>query len=66
VARGSGDDRAEIRDAHPGSAERVFQLLSDLRNYDRWLPGSAAFHGTIAISDGPIAIGTSHGNRDFH
>jgi uncharacterized protein YndB with AHSA1/START domain len=47
---------AEIR----ASAERVFSLLADLRDYDRWLPGSSAFHGTVAISEGPIAVGTTY------
>lgn len=42
------------------SAERVFELLADLRNYDRWLPTSSAFHGTTEISDGPIGVGTSY------
>lgn len=42
------------------SAERVFALLADLRGYDRWLPGSRAFHGTVAISGGPIAVGTTY------
>jgi uncharacterized protein YndB with AHSA1/START domain len=32
---------AEIR----AGAERVFSLLADLRDYDRWLPKSPAFHG---------------------
>jgi uncharacterized protein YndB with AHSA1/START domain len=42
------------------SAERVFALLADLRGYDRWLPGSQAFHGTVAISGGPISVGTTY------
>jgi uncharacterized protein YndB with AHSA1/START domain len=42
------------------SAERVFGLLADLRNYDRWLPPSSAFHGTTEISDGPIGVGTTY------
>jgi uncharacterized protein YndB with AHSA1/START domain len=42
------------------SAERVFSLLADLRDYDRWLPRSTAFHGTTSISDGPIAAGTTY------
>ncbi|MEI9925837.1 MAG: SRPBCC family protein [Bradyrhizobium sp.] len=42
------------------SAERVFSLLADLRDYDRWLPRSSAFHGTVTISDGPIAVGTTY------
>jgi uncharacterized protein YndB with AHSA1/START domain len=47
---------AEIR----ASAERVFSLLADLRDYDRWLPSSSAFHGTVSISEGPIAVGTTY------
>jgi uncharacterized protein YndB with AHSA1/START domain len=47
---------AEIR----ASAERVFSLLADLRDYDRWLPRSSAFHGTATISEGPIAVGTTY------
>jgi uncharacterized protein YndB with AHSA1/START domain len=42
------------------SAERVFSLLADLRDYDRWLPKSSAFHGTVAISEGPVAVGTTY------
>jgi uncharacterized protein YndB with AHSA1/START domain len=42
------------------SAERVFSLLGELREYDRWLPRSAAFKGTIEISAGPIAVGTAY------
>ena len=42
------------------SAERVFALLADLRDYDRWLPNSAAFRGTVRISEGPIAVGTTY------
>ncbi len=41
-------------------AETVFDLLSDLRGYDRWLPGSQSFHGTTEISDGPIGVGTTY------
>jgi uncharacterized protein YndB with AHSA1/START domain len=42
------------------SAERVFSLLVELRDYDRWLPRSSAFHGTNKISDGPIKVGTTY------
>ncbi len=42
------------------SAERVFSLLADLRNYDQWLGRSSAFHGTLDISEGPIAVGTTY------
>jgi uncharacterized protein YndB with AHSA1/START domain len=48
---------ADIR----ASAERVFSLLADLRDYDSWLPASSAFHGTVTISEGPIAVGTRRG-----
>ena len=47
---------AEIR----ASAGRVFSLLADLRDYDRWLPKSSAFHGTVTISEGPIAVSTTY------
>jgi len=40
--------------------ERVFSLLAELRDYERWLPGSSAFRGTHKISDGPIGIGTTY------
>jgi uncharacterized protein YndB with AHSA1/START domain len=42
------------------SPQSVFDLLADLRGYDRWLPRSQAFHGTTAISDGPIGVGTTY------
>jgi uncharacterized protein YndB with AHSA1/START domain len=42
------------------SVERVFSLLADLRDYERWLPASSAFHGTLTISEGPIAVGTTY------
>jgi uncharacterized protein YndB with AHSA1/START domain len=41
-------------------AERVFDLLADLRGYDRWLSRSQAFRGTTEISDGPIGVGTTY------
>jgi uncharacterized protein YndB with AHSA1/START domain len=41
-------------------AEHVFALLADLRDYDRWLPRSPAFHGTSKISEGPIRVGTTY------
>jgi hypothetical protein len=45
------------------NAERVFTILLELRDYERWLPRSAAFKGTIAISEGTIAIGTTYTER---
>jgi uncharacterized protein YndB with AHSA1/START domain len=41
-------------------AARVFALLADLRDYDRWLPPSMAFHGTSRVSEGPIHLGTTY------
>ena len=40
--------------------EQVFALITNLRTYDTWLPGSTAFHGTTTISDGPIRVGTTY------
>jgi uncharacterized protein YndB with AHSA1/START domain len=42
------------------SADRVFSVLADLRDYDRWLPRSTAFNGTTTISEGPIGVGTAY------
>jgi uncharacterized protein YndB with AHSA1/START domain len=47
---------ADIR----ASAERVFSLLAELRDYDRWLPRSSSFKGTNNISEGPIGVGTTY------
>jgi uncharacterized protein YndB with AHSA1/START domain len=41
-------------------AGRVFALLAELRDYDRWLPNSSAFRGTSSISEGPICVGTTY------
>jgi uncharacterized protein YndB with AHSA1/START domain len=40
--------------------EQVFTLITGLRTYDTWLPGSTAFHGTTTISDDPIRVGTTY------
>lgn len=42
------------------SADEVFSLLVELRDYDRWLPASSSYHGTIRISEGPIQLGTAY------
>lgn len=42
------------------SPERVFNLLAELREYDQWMPGSAAFHGMARIPAGPIGVGTTY------
>jgi hypothetical protein len=40
-------------------ADRVFDLIIDLRGQDRWLSESAAFRGTADISSNPVALGTT-------
>ncbi len=42
------------------SADAVFSLLVELRDYGSWLPRSSAYHGTLEISDGPIGAGTTY------
>ncbi len=41
-----------------GSLETIFDLIADMPNYDRWLPGSDAFGGTKYISPYPVRLGT--------
>ncbi len=41
-------------------AERIFDLIIDFGGQDRWLPPSAAFHGTIDISSDPVTLGTTY------
>ena len=43
-----------------GTADSVFDAITDLRGYDRWLPTSATFPGTTEISTDPIATGTTY------
>ena len=42
------------------SADTVFQLITDLRGYNRWLTSSAAYAGTTEVSTDPIAAGTTY------
>jgi hypothetical protein len=53
-------DRLRWETEISASAEGVFSLLAELRDYDRWLPRSTAFNGTTQISEGPIAEGTTY------
>lgn len=41
-------------------AERVFDLITDLRGYDRWLATSAHFRGTGQLSANPATLGTTY------
>lgn len=41
-------------------AERVFDVVVDLRGYGRWLDRSGEYGGTTDISTGPVAVGTTY------
>jgi len=59
---GAGMIELDFETEIKAQAERVFDLLFDLRDYDRWLPPSAAFPiavGTTYVEPGPL--GTRHG-----
>jgi hypothetical protein len=43
-----------------GSPETIFDLLADMPNYGRWLPGSQAFGGTTQVSPYPVRLGTTY------
>lgn len=44
----------------PAPAETVFDVLVDLRGYDRWLSRSADYAGTTEVSADPVAAGTTY------
>ncbi len=43
-----------------GSPETIFDLVADMPNYGRWLPGSDAFGGTTGVSPYPVRLGTTY------
>jgi len=43
-----------------GPAETIFELLADMPNYGRWLPGSAAFGATTEVTPYPVRLGTTY------
>ena len=43
-----------------GSPETIFNLIADMPNYGRWLPGSEAFGGTTEVSPYPVRLGTTY------
>jgi len=43
-----------------GSPETIFNLIADMPNYGRWLPGSEAFGGTTKVSPYPVRLGTTY------
>jgi uncharacterized protein YndB with AHSA1/START domain len=43
-----------------GPPEVVFDLLADMPNYGRWLPGSDAFGATSQVTPYPVGLGTTY------
>jgi hypothetical protein len=43
-----------------GSPQTIFDLIADMPNYGRWLPGSSAFGGTTQVSPYPVCLGTTY------
>jgi hypothetical protein len=43
-----------------GSPETIFDLIADMPNYGRWLPGSEAFGGTTGVTPYPVRLGTTY------
>jgi uncharacterized protein YndB with AHSA1/START domain len=42
------------------SAEKIFELITDLRGQDRWLAASSAYRGTTEVSGNPAELGTTY------
>lgn len=43
-----------------GPPETIFELVADMPNYGRWLPGSDAFGGTTEVTPYPVCLGTTY------
>ena len=43
-----------------GSPETIFDLIADMPNYGRWVPGSEASGGTTEVSLYPVHLGTTY------
>ena len=41
-------------------AETIFDVITDLRGQDHWLPRSSAYRGTTEISSDPVTLGTTY------
>lgn len=41
-------------------AQKVFDVVTDLQSYSKWLPDSTAFKGTTEVSDTPAKLGTTY------
>jgi len=46
-----------------GPPELIFDLIADMPNYHRWLPGSEAFGQTTEVTPYPVCLGTTY--RDW-
>ncbi|MFL5905975.1 MAG: SRPBCC family protein [Solirubrobacterales bacterium] len=45
-------------------ADRIFDLITDLRDQERWLPHSSSFRGTAELSENPVTLGTTYRERE--
>ncbi|MFY9745328.1 MAG: SRPBCC family protein [Acidobacteriaceae bacterium] len=43
-----------------GPAQTIFDLVADMPNYGRWLPGSEAFGATTQVTPYPVRLGTTY------
>ena len=43
-----------------GSPETIFDLVADMPKYNRWLPDSPAFGGTVQVTPYPVRLGTTY------
>jgi uncharacterized protein YndB with AHSA1/START domain len=43
-----------------GTPKAIFDLIADMPNYGRWLPGSDAFGATTEVSPYPVRLGTTY------
>jgi uncharacterized protein YndB with AHSA1/START domain len=43
-----------------GPAETIFDLVADMPNYQRWLPDSDVFGGTVDVTPYPVGLGTTY------
>jgi len=41
-------------------AQKVFDAVTDLQSYSKWLPNSGPFNGTTEISESPVKLGTTY------
>jgi uncharacterized protein YndB with AHSA1/START domain len=41
-------------------AEKIFDVITDFKGQDQWLPKSSSFRGTTEISANPVTLGTTY------